>query len=671
MAFHQHGTSVQSIRAPQARELEKYSIDVSRVRLNLRQGPCFTLYVSRAVRLAGHLASANSSVRRGHVVVTRVIPRSPGRSHLMSALRPAQPEARRPEDLPDGQRASSRSDARTLITHQIGALPILQSILTRMNLGSILEEHLSPAGHGQVMGHDRVVLLLIYNLLIAREPMYGVVEWARNFGPEWFGIWSEDWEHLNDDRIGRCLEAVHERLTSPLILRVVARVVEEFQLKLEELHNDSTTVTFHGDYPETRRRRKNRRPAPEITWGHNKDHRPDLKQLLYTLTITEDGGVPIYFETSSGNVTDDTTHATTWMLMAELVQRPDFVYVADCKLASTSNLDLIARQGGRFITVLPATRKEDSAFRQRLKDTPETIHWELIDSWEKDEEHEQSEEICVCREECLSKEGYRLLWFRSRRKARQDRETRIRQIQRAIVELESLRARVTGPRSRFRERKQIEQQVEKLLDEQKVAEFLQVEVTEKTEETFRQASRGRPSAQTRYEKLTVTRFDLTWSVDNVALERVARGDGVFPLITNLRDWTPLRILQAYKRQPFIEKRFSQFKSDFSVAPVFLKSTHRIAGLLAVYFLALMTQALLERELRQAMKHRRLKHLPLYPEGRACARPTARQVIDTFSPVARHTLVGPNDELVEYHTELSPIHHQILDLLGMKARNMIK
>ena len=587
----------------------------------------------------------------------------------MRAPRQAQPEARRPEDLPDGQRASSRSDSRSLITHQIGALPILQRILTRMNLGPMLEEHLSSAGHA--IGNDRVVLLLIYNLLIAREPMYGVVEWARDFGPEWFGIWPDDWDHLNDDRIGRCLEAVHEGLTSPLILRVVARVVEEFQLKLDELHNDSTTVTCHGDYPETRRRRKKGRPAPKITWGHNKDHRPDLKQLLYTLTITEDGGVPIYFETSNGNVTDDTTHATTWMLMAELVQRPDFVYVADCKLASTSNLDLIARQGGRFITVLPASRKEDTAFRQQLRDTPETIRWEMIDSWEKDADHQEAEEIRVRQEECVSKEGYRLLWFHSRRKTRQDMETRVRNLQRAMAELESLRARVTGPRSRFRQRNQIEQQVDELLRERNVAELLHVEVTEKVEETFRQATRGRPSARTRYEKQTVTRFDLTWSINGVALERAARGDGVFPLITNLRDWTPLRILQAYKRQPFIEKRFSQFKSDFSVAPVFLKSPHRIAGLLAVYFLALMTQALLERELRQAMKHRRLAHLPLYPEGRACARPTARQVIDTFSQVARHTLVGPGDELVEYHTELTPIHQQILELLGMKAQDMIK
>ncbi|MCB9937145.1 MAG: hypothetical protein H6823_02785 [Planctomycetaceae bacterium] len=83
-----------------------------------------------------------------------------------------------------------------------------------------------------------------------------------------------------------------------------------------------------------------------------------MKQLLYILTVTNDGGVPIYFQTASGNVVDDQTHRATWTLLAELVGRKDFVYVADCKLATTEQMRDIASRGGRFITVLPATRKE-------------------------------------------------------------------------------------------------------------------------------------------------------------------------------------------------------------------------------------------------------------------------------------------------------------------------
>ncbi len=61
------------------------------------------------------------------------------------------------------------------------------------------------------------------------------------------------------------------------------------------------------------------------------------------------------------------------------------------------------------------------------------------------------------------------------------------------------------------------------------------------------------------------------------------------------------------------------------------------GLWAVNFLALMARTLLERELRNAMAERRLAALPLYPEGRACRRPTTRHLIDLFEPIQRHSL----------------------------------
>ncbi|MFV2065249.1 MAG: Gfo/Idh/MocA family oxidoreductase, partial [Chloroflexota bacterium] len=145
------------------------------------------------------------------------------------------------------------------------------------------------------------------------------------------------------------------------------------------MHMDSATrelLSESGDYPGADAEQQVAGQAvPAITWGHSKDHRPDLKQLLYILTVSNDGGVPVYFQAASGNVVDDRTHQATWKLLAELVQRPDFVYVADCKLATTENMNEIARQQGRFITVLPATRKEDAEFRKRLREQPETVTW--------------------------------------------------------------------------------------------------------------------------------------------------------------------------------------------------------------------------------------------------------------------------------------------------------
>lgn len=144
----------------------------------------------------------------------------------------------------------------------------------------------------------------------------------------------------------------------------------------------------------------------------------------------------------------------------------------------------------------------------------------------------------------------------------------------------------------------------------------------------------------------------------------ARAAGIFPLITNDEDLSAEEVLRAYKRQPLVEKRFSQFKNDFEVAPVYLKSVSRIQAMLCAYFFVLLVQTLLERELRLAMQRESVEDLPLYSEGRACTAPTTRRVIDLFEPVQRHQLKR-GKTIDVFVTDLSRAQREILKLLGVK------
>jgi transposase len=124
------------------------------------------------------------------------------------------------------------------------------------------------------------------------------------------------------------------------------------------------------------------------------------------------------------------------------------------------------------------------------------------------------------------------------------------------------------------------------------------------------------------------------------------------------------LLLAYKQQPTIERRFEQLKTDFVVAPVYLKEASRIQALLCVYFFALLVEALLERELRMALQREGIEALPLYPEQRPCRRPTARKVIDLFEDVQRHELSAGRRPAVVFTTKLSRLQRKILRLLGI-------
>lgn len=454
-----------------------------------------------------------------------------------------------------------------------------------------------------------------------------------------------------------------------LVLDVVRHVIKEFDLQLDELHNDSTTISFFGAYADAGEPGEQRgRPTPAITYGHSKDHRPDLKQLLYILTITEDGGVPVYFTTKSGNTVDDQTHQETWDLLRELVGNPDFLYIADCKLATMDNMRYIARKGGRFISVLPATRKEDTEFRQRLREHPQETAWTwLYDIRNEDDEEEIVDRLSIWPRETLTSDGYRLWWFHSTRKAQRDEAARLKKIDRALGELNDLRRRMRGPRSRFRERPQVQEAVKAVLDGLEVRGWLRVGIQQWCAEDYRQATRGRPGKDTKYVKSEKLSYDLEWEIDTEALDLERAGDGVFPLVTNVREFSAKDTLQAYKRQPVIEKRFSQLKTDFEVAPVYLKNVSRIQAMLCVYFFAMLVQALLERELRGAMQAAGKDSLPLYPEGRACKRPTTRRVIDVFEPVQRHWLTDRRrtETLV---TDLSRLQRRILRLLKMNPKD---
>lgn len=562
-------------------------------------------------------------------------------------------------------RTANAQHGTTLVTHLVGAIPILQRVLRRMRLHDFLQLHLPPEDARTKVAAPRVLLLLLNNLLVSREPVYGVAEWAHEFDAALFDLQPRHVEQLNDDRVGRCLERMARALNTNLIMDVVKHVVQEFDLSLDELHNDSTTVSFCGEYPDASMEKLLAgMMTPAITWGHSKDHRPDLKQLLYILTVTNDGGVPIYFQTTSGNVTDDQTHQATWQLLTEIVGRTDFVYVADCKLATTEQMRDIASRGGRFITVLPATRKENATFRTKLLEQPESIAWRVLYQ-EVDEDNNITDVMQVCTDEHATKEGFRLFWYRSLRKQASDAAARATRLERAMHDLTALRERLAGPRTRFRTRQKVAAAVDAILDKYAARELLRVEIEELEEETFRQATRGRPSKKTKYVREVQMRFTIRWELAGVRLARESTGDGVFPLLTNLAEWTAREVLDAYKRQPIIEKRFSQLKTDFRVAPVYLKNVDRIVGLLAVYFFALMVQSLLERELRRAMAAAELPSIPLYPEGRPCPRPTTRRVLDYFAPLSRHTLLSSHSVNPEsIPTALTPLHRQLLELLGI-------
>jgi transposase len=560
-----------------------------------------------------------------------------------------------------GETARTRGRKRTLNSRRIAALPILERFLSRLRLREFLREHLPHEDGRTRVPTATALLLLLRNLLISREPLYGVGEWTARHEPALLGLSEPQVSALNDDRIGRALDRLFDANIPALALRVAAHAVGEFDVRLDQLHNDSTTVTFHGNYESAERERTLRgRLRLAVTWGHNKDHRPDLKQLLYILTVTGDGAVPVQFRVESGNATDDRSHQGTWELLCQLTGRRDFLYIADCKL-TTENMAYLHQRGGRFLTVLPRTRSEDVAFRAAV--VRGEIHWRWIHD-KYDDEGQLVDRFSICEPASQTAEGYRLIWYHSTRKAELDAQARLTRLERALKRLDELRAKLASSRTRYRSHAKVAEAVEAVLRECDVTGWITVEIQEQVLEKYRQERRGRPGEKTRYVKEEKRRFALLHRIELERLDEEARCDGIFPPVSNDRALRDQELLLAYKQQPAIERRFEHLKTDFVVAPVYLKEVSRIQALLCVYFFVLLVEALLDRELRRAMERKGIESLPLYPERRACRRPTCRKVVDLFEDVQRHTLTAGKRPPEIFSTELTRLQRRILRLLGI-------
>jgi Domain of unknown function (DUF4277) len=145
---------------------------------------------------------------------------------------------------------SAQADGLELRSYDVGALPLLTRICERIPLERILHEHLPKDDPRTELATVAALRVLVANLLLAREPVYGVGDWAALFPPDLLGLRPQDLPRRHDDRLGRGLDRMFEGVGPTLIRAVVRQVIQEFQVSLDELHKDSTTVSFYGAYDE-------------------------------------------------------------------------------------------------------------------------------------------------------------------------------------------------------------------------------------------------------------------------------------------------------------------------------------------------------------------------------------------------------------------------------------
>ena len=204
---------------------------------------------------------------------------------------------------------------------------------------------------------------------------------------------------------------------------------------------------------------------------------------------------------------------------------------------------------------------------------------------------------------------------------------------------DDLAGRLPSPRTRLRTAAAVHAAAEAALADAGAARWVRFTVTSKTRESFRQDAR-RPGPGTTYRRIEKQSFAVTCDIDHDQVGYDAVSDGCWPLITNDRDMTSAGVLAAYRYQPNLERRHHLLKGVQDAAPVWIKTIPRIEAIFLCHFIALLISALIERQIRMAMKAAKIARIPSLSRAARLRCPHRRRIFEIFAHVSRHGSATP-------------------------------
>jgi transposase len=338
--------------------------------------------------------------------------------------------------------------------------------------------------------------------------------------------------------------------------------------------------------------------------------------------------------------------------------RTDFLYVADAKLCTEGQTEYIVGAGGRIVTIVPETWGAVVEFKRelRLKIKSKKIIWRRIKPGSIDEE----EYFSVFNGDYRSPLGHPIHWIYSSEKKIRDRDSREDRLEKAEHSLTLLNTQIN--KGNYKSYDEINATIISFLELNNVTSLLEYEILTVNYSQKKQIGPGRPGVSTKHHITNESNFAIRWYRNKKSIQQESRIDGIFPLLCTDETLSAKEVLKAYKFQPRLEKRFTQFKSIHNAAPLLFKKVERIEANMFAFFISLALQALLEREVRKNMSAAKCEKMYIYPEDRECKAPTTSIVFDRFSQVSRYEIIENGKVVENYRDELTSAQKEILEIL---------
>jgi transposase len=485
-------------------------------------------------------------------------------------------------------------------------LALIAPLLKRLDIASIVDHHLPPDPQ-LAFSHGRVLSLLLAARLYQPTALINVSTWAERTGADL--LWDIPADRLNDDRLGRALDAFFTQRHS-ILTAVAAQTIQLAELSLDRLHFDPTHLIFHGAY-ESSQPRPAATPWPpaaggdvppaHITYGYGADTK--LIQVGVTSVVDELGAVPILSQCLNGNDNGHTAirQQCDWLL-ADGLLRPGTLMISDRGTFSVEHVARLHRQGCPVLCSVPWDDYRDlydthalrlnwqrasylSLEQQRRRDTASSLPHEFYD-------------LAVLRHTLTDPTTNqpipcRVVFVHSSADetiCRQTRERDLVCLREGLAEIAATVARGHPQTTQTT----IARRVTRLFGRRAAAQFFRWEMVPLTageQAAMPAPGRGgrRPSYRFHYE------------FDEAAAEAAASYDGLSVVLTTApQQQSGDALFTQFKQQNYVELSHHQWKTPLAVRPVFLKAPARVEALVCLMQIALTAYQLLERLYRQSL-----------------------------------------------------------------------
>jgi transposase len=520
-------------------------------------------------------------------------------------------------------------------------LGLIASVINDLGLVKMIDARLKPDEQEEITPGEAIKGMILNGLGFANRPLSLTPQFFAGKPLDLLFRPGVDADMFNRFKLGRTLDEVNTYGGDLLFSELALAVCQHETIDQRFSHLDTTSFSLTGEYvPESDQQ------AIAITHGYSKDHRPDLKQAVLELMVSQDGGVPLVSKTWDGNASDSQVFQDrAKALLSTFKHSPTPRYlVADSKLYNDENAKQLAQLG--WITRIPGTLKLVSqVIRQALREEPwqavddttryhhlDLCHYGMVQRW-----------LVVCSEAATQ---------RAEKSVSKAQKRELEAIQKQLFHLQA---------KRFETQQSAQAALAALSGTWRYHQVARTELIEHK----RYAGKGRPSAKTPIKAID-------WQIqaevcpDAEAIRRSKQLKGCFVLGTHIaaEDLSDEEVIAAYKAQSQVEGGFRFLKDPlFFVSSLFVKKPTRIQGLLMVMTLALLVYSVAQRRLRQELA-RQKESLP-NQINQPTQRPTLRWVFQLLEGInrVRVSVQGQIHDLIE---GLNEVQIKILRLFGQEV-----